>query len=57
LLEDSPYIILDEPTSAMDSKTKALVYKLIHEVLRDKTVVIVSHDTKLREFADSIVRL
>lgn len=57
LLEDSPYIILDEPTSAMDSKTKALVYKLIHEVLRDKTVVIVSHDAKLREFADSIVRL
>lgn len=57
LLQDPAYIILDEPTSAMDSKTKTYVYNIIQEIPKDKTIIVVSHDTKLRQYADKIIQL
>jgi ABC-type lipoprotein export system ATPase subunit len=48
---------LDEPTSAMDGKTKMYIYKLIEKLKKDKTIVVVSHDTKIRNYADEVIRL
>jgi len=57
ILQNTPYIILDEPTSAMDGKTKMYIYKLIEKLKKDKTIVVVSHDTKIRNYADEVIRL
>lgn len=44
LLKDSPIILMDEPTSKLDSSSRDAVWKTISEIKKDKTIVIVSHD-------------
>lgn len=52
LLHNTPYILLDEPTSAMDERTKGYVYRLLEKIKTEKTVILVSHDPKVRQYAD-----
>ena len=44
LMEDTPIVLLDEPFSALDSKTRSEMQKLAFRVLRGKTVLLVTHD-------------
>lgn len=44
LMEDKPVVLLDEPFSALDAQTRAAMQELAVEVLRGKTVLIVTHD-------------
>lgn len=57
VLQNTPYIILDEPTSAMDAKTKDYVYKLIEKLKKTKTIIVVSHDAKIRQYSDEVIKL
>ncbi len=43
LLKDAPIVLLDEATSALDPHSEAAVVRGIHELTRDKTVVVVAH--------------
>ena len=42
-LHDAPFLLLDEPTSNLDSLNEAVILKSLHEERADKTVVLVSH--------------
>lgn len=44
LLENKPIILLDEPFSALDVITKMKLQTLAADLLRDKTVILVTHD-------------
>ena len=44
LMEDKPLILLDEPFSALDSKTRADMQDLAAELLENRTVLLVTHD-------------
>ena len=44
LLEDKPIILLDEPFSALDARTRADMQELAHHVLKGKTVLLITHD-------------
>ncbi|MEM9580755.1 MAG: ABC transporter ATP-binding protein [Pseudomonadota bacterium] len=44
LMEDKPVILLDEPFSALDAQTRSTMQDLAVELLRGKTVLIVTHD-------------
>ncbi|MCT4557620.1 MAG: ABC transporter ATP-binding protein [Pelagimonas sp.] len=44
LMEDKPIILLDEPFSALDAQTRAMMQDLAVELLAGKTVLIVTHD-------------
>ncbi len=44
LMEDRPVILLDEPFSALDAKTRAEMQELSAELLKGKTVLLVTHD-------------
>ncbi|KAB7613990.1 ABC transporter ATP-binding protein [Amylibacter sp. SFDW26] len=44
LMEDRPVILLDEPFSALDAKTRAEMQELSAELLKSKTVLLVTHD-------------
>lgn len=42
-LHDAPFMLLDEPTSNLDSLNEAVILKSLHEECANKTVVLVSH--------------
>lgn len=44
LAKDTPIIIADEPTGNLDSKSAASVLKTLHEVSKDKLVIVVTHN-------------
>ena len=44
LVNDPEMLILDEPFSATDVKTKISLINLLHRIKRDKTILIVLHD-------------
>ncbi|RQD78361.1 MAG: ABC transporter ATP-binding protein [Candidatus Syntrophonatronum acetioxidans] len=44
LMNEPELIILDEPTSALDALTKGELIRLLDEIARDKTVLVISHD-------------
>ncbi len=44
LLEDTPVVLLDEPFSALDARTRSSMQELSFELLQGKTVLLVTHD-------------
>lgn len=44
LMEDKPFILLDEPFSALDAQTRAAMQDLAAELLTGRTVLVVTHD-------------
>ncbi len=44
LMEDRPVVLLDEPFSALDAKTRAETQELAAELLAGRTVLLVTHD-------------
>jgi len=53
-LHDAPFILLDEPTSNLDSLNEAAILKSIHDERRDKTVVLVSHRASTMRIVDRL---
>jgi ATP-binding cassette subfamily B protein len=56
-LQDPKIVILDEPTSAMDSLTEALVTHNLTASLKGKTVILVAHRLQTVRDADRIIVL
>ena len=44
LMEDRPVVLLDEPFSALDARTRAEMQELAGELLHERTVLLVTHD-------------
>ena len=57
ILQNPEVIILDEPTSALDDDTKPIVQNMIKNIIKDKTIIMITHDKYLYQFADTIVSL
>ena len=51
-LHDAPFILLDEPTSNLDSLNEAVVLKSLKESAKEKTVLLVSHRQSTMRIAD-----
>lgn len=43
LLHDAPVVLLDEPTEGLDATTESQILDLLAEVMREKTVLMVTH--------------
>ena len=46
MMNDYDIVILDEPTSAMDEKSKMNAMRIIEDYVKDKTLIMISHDLK-----------
>jgi putative ABC transport system ATP-binding protein len=59
LVNDPALILADEPTANLDSKNGHELMRRLQEIARDKgiSVVIVSHDQRIRDIADSVLWL
>jgi putative hydroxymethylpyrimidine transport system ATP-binding protein len=44
LMEDCPYVFLDEPFSALDARTRAEMQELAFELFDGMTILLVTHD-------------
>lgn len=53
-LHDSPFMLLDEPTSNLDSLNEAIILKALKEESKNKTLVLVSHRESTMSIADNI---
>ena len=53
-LHNAPLMLLDEPTSNLDSLNEALILKSLHEQRAGKTVVLVSHRASTMRIADMV---
>ena len=55
LYKDAPFIVLDEPTAALDPVAEAEVYSSFNSILGDKTAVYISHRLSSCRFCDEIL--
>ncbi|HXW59266.1 MAG TPA: thiol reductant ABC exporter subunit CydD [Solirubrobacteraceae bacterium] len=56
-LRDTPLLLLDEPTAALDGATEEQVLKAVRSIAHDRTTVIAAHRPALIALADSVVAL
>lgn len=56
-LHGSDVILLDEPTSNIDSLNEAIILKSLHEEKKDKTILLVSHRKSTMGIADEIIEM
>ena len=54
LYKDSPFIVLDEPTAALDPIAEFEVYAKFNETVGDKTAIYISHRLSSCRFCDDI---
>ncbi|HMA69190.1 MAG TPA: ABC transporter ATP-binding protein [Candidatus Mcinerneyibacterium sp.] len=57
LLKDTDLLLLDEPTSSIDSKSEKKLNNVLNLVKCDKIILIVTHRKKILEICDAIYRL
>ena len=54
-LADPPVLILDEATSNLDSRTEALVERVLGKLYSDRTTIVVAHRLSTAERADRVL--
>lgn len=54
LCKDAPFIILDEPTAALDPIAEAEIYSKFNDISGDKTAIYISHRLSSCKFCDEI---
>ena len=54
LYKDAPFIILDEPTAALDPIAEYEIYAKFNEIVGDKTAIYISHRLSSCRFCDDI---
>ena len=54
LYRDAPFIVLDEPTAALDPEAEAEIYTKFDEIVTDKTAIYISHRLSSCRFCDEI---
>ena len=56
-LHDAPFMLLDEPTSNLDSLNEAVILKSLKEESAGKTVVLVTHRRSTARIADKMISM
>jgi subfamily B ATP-binding cassette protein MsbA len=57
LLKDAPVLILDEATSALDTKSERRIQEALHNLMKDRTTLVIAHRLSTVEGADRIIVL
>lgn len=55
LYKNAPFIILDEPTAALDPIAESEMYQKYHEVTGDRSSIYISHRLASTRFCDRII--
>ena len=55
MLYDPPVLVLDEPTSNMDNRTEVLLRDHLSKVIKNKTVILITHRASLLAMIDRLI--
>ena len=55
LIKDPEYLILDEATANLDSRTEEAISNAVAELMNGRTVIIIAHDYATIEQADNVI--
>lgn len=55
LCKDSPVVILDEPTAALDPVAEAEIYEHFQQMSKGKTAIFISHRLSSCQFCDKVI--
>lgn len=55
LYKDAPFVILDEPTAALDPISEFEIYSKFDEMVKDKTSIYISHRMSSCRFCNDII--
>lgn len=56
-LHNAPFMLLDEPTSNLDSLNEAIILRSLREEAQDKTIALVSHRKSTMRIADTVISM
>jgi len=56
-LKDAPFLVLDEPTSSVDTGTEAGILEVIERLMHDRTTFIVAHRLATLKHCDLLVQV
>ena len=57
LYKDSPIVILDEPTAALDPRSEAEIYEKFNTLIENKMSIFISHRMSSTKFCDRVIVL
>ena len=57
LINVAPIMLLDEPTSMMDMQTEQEVLNNLKPIVRDKTLIVISHRVSMLSLVDRVIVL
>ena len=58
LASDTPIIVADEPTGSLDSEASKSILEILHNVSKDKLVIVVTHNKKeIEKYATRLIKM
>jgi ATP-binding cassette subfamily C protein LapB len=54
-IQETPIIILDEPSNAMDNTTENILIKRLKEATKDKTTILITHKSSILALVDRLI--
>ncbi|HAE36963.1 MAG: ABC-type multidrug transport system, ATPase component [Candidatus Nomurabacteria bacterium GW2011_GWF2_35_66] len=55
ILKDAPILVLDEATSALDSESEMLIQEALHNLIKNKTTIVIAHRLSTVRAMDRII--
>lgn len=57
IVKNSPLLLLDEATSALDSVSEQAIQKALHELMKNRTTIVIAHRLSTLKHLDNIIVL
>lgn len=57
LINEPKIILADEPTGALDGESTKSIMEILKKISKTRTVVIITHDEEVAEYADEVIEL
>ena len=57
ILKTGNIIVFDEPLAGLDADTRVKMVKLINDLSKGKTLIVITHDKEILEIMDKTVNL
>jgi ABC-type lipoprotein export system ATPase subunit len=57
LANNPPLILADEPTGNLDSQAGQMIYELLKEISKERTVLVVTHAEALAQMSDKVLHI